>query len=233
MPVVVPKTAPAACAADEWTCDEWAACDISGNQHRACRLTKNCATVTTNAPESDRPCTELQCGNKPVLRDRVACRLSLDPVGMKRELEIQFLPELCRSLPEGAGRASCVQFYKDIQPCFDPEGTDERNACASSIIKMPADIALEKRQCSTRGASACDELVLKVMRMVTFRIYDLEERAEDMLRDGKAPEGAVTNIVTLIEEKKAELWKAGNNAERKKIVLEIREAYKSFLASLN
>ncbi len=92
------------------------------------------------------------------------------------------------------------------------------------------DIEGSKQICekSSNKAKCGAELRKGVYGIIKFRFYNLEEKAEEYLEEGKAGLDDVVEIVTLLEGKKQEFNKAKTIDERKKIILNARAAWKEF-----
>lgn len=71
--------------------------------------------------------------------------------------------------------------------------------------------------------------------MIKFRFYDLEERAEDMAKEGMGAEGleAVADFVTAITQHKIAFNNAKTTEERKQVIQNVRIDWKAFLARIN
>lgn len=232
-----PTSAPAApqapaCTEDIWECSKWSSCDTQGNQRRTCRLTFDCVGVETPEPRFTKRCETLQCGNKETLDERVFCRLNLAPSGIAREYEIQYLPEECRAINQTGLQKACVARYNAYQPCWEEPVGESRFACARTVLQLGPLVAKEVQTCKGKTAEAqvqCKkEVKEKVYGMINFRFYDLEERAEDLAERG-ADVGIVADFVTLIEMKKQEFNVAKTTAERRKIILDVRQGWKDFV----
>ncbi|MBI4457788.1 hypothetical protein HY633_02390 [Candidatus Uhrbacteria bacterium] len=236
-----PKPAPAprptsVCSADTWKCDGWTpTCDANGNHTRSCAIAADCPTAETPGPAIAKPCERLQCGDKAALADRISCRLNLTPAGQIREYALQYLPEECRVIPVGPGRTQCVARYKSFQPCWDERDPRVRQNCAAEILQIGPSVADEARRCQGRQGkdrAACAQAVKdKVYTMIKFRFYDLEERAEELLERG-ANQEAVTAFITAVETKKQEFNNATATDDRRRLILEVRLAWKDFLKAV-
>lgn len=222
------------CTADTWVCGEWPACDPQGAQRRECRLTTDCPGVQTAKPVSERPCPTLQCGDLPSLRERVACRMKLEPAGMARENEIRYLPELCRAQADDAAKAACITLYRSFAPCWSTPAGPERTACAKGVLGLAGDLKAAVVECKNQDEPAKTECLAairaKVYDLTLFRIYDLEERAEE-LREQGVPESAIVDLSVAVEEKKIAFKKAATKEGRKAAVLEVRAAWQKFLTA--
>jgi len=221
-----------ACTKDVWTCSAWGqTCDIYGREQRTCRLSFDCPNVETPPPPESQPCQKLQCGNKPTLRERIACRLNLAPAGAARELEIQYLPEACR-VKTGAEQKSCIERYKSFQPCWNAKEGEERFSCARNVLKLGPSISEEVKTCQGKKGQdqvACKSaLKEKVLYMIAFRFYDLETRAEELGNRG-ADLNAIADFETIVELKKQAFDKASTNTERRQIILDVRQAWQEFI----
>lgn len=220
------------CTKDSWTCGNWSAsCDIYGREQRSCKLSFDCPNVQTPPPPETRPCQKIQCGNKPTLSERIFCRLNLAPAGAARELELQYLPEACR-VKTGEKQKDCIKLYKSFQPCWSVKEGEERFSCARSVLKLGPVISEEVKTCQGKtGADqvACkNQIKEKVLYMIAFRFYDLETRAEELGNRG-ADLRAIADFETTVELKKQEFDKAQTNAERRQIILDVRQAWQEFI----
>lgn len=235
IPVPSPTTAPASappCTKDTFACSNWsAACDANGRENRTCRLTFDCSNAQTPPPFTSRACQKLQCGNKNTLGERIICRLNLAPAGVARELEIQYLPEGCKA-ETGDEQKECINIYKSFQPCWAKKAGEERFACARSALKLGPLISQEVKLCQGKKgneqAECKHEIKDRVLFMITFRFYDLETRAE-ALADRGADLNTIADFETIIEAKKQEFYKAKDNQERLKIILDVRKAWNNFV----
>lgn len=220
------------CKADTWVCEDWRACDARGNQHRDCRLTVDCTDVQTVKPAADRPCPNLQCGDLPSMRERIACRLKLEPAGIAREDEIRYLPELCRSAAGEDAKAACIALYRSFAPCWASPAGDARTNCAKNAVGLAGDLkeqVVACREMDDPAKSAClDALRKKVYDLILFRVYDLEERAEALRANG-VPDAAIVDLSVKIEEAKAAFRAATTKDARRKAILDARDAWKAFL----
>jgi hypothetical protein len=227
---IEPKTP--TCTKDVWTCSAWSeSCDIYGREHRACELSFDCPNAQTPPPPQSQPCQKLQCGNKSTLRERILCRLNLAPAGVARELEIQYLPEACR-VKTDKERKECIELYKSFRPCWAVKEGEERFSCARNVLKLGPSISQEVKNCQDKKGQqqvACKtELKEKVLYMIAFRFYDLENRAEELGNRG-ADLNAIADFETVVELKKQAFDKALTNAERRQIILDVRQAWQEFI----
>lgn len=221
-----------ACDTDAWECDGWSACDPDGNQILQCRKMLDCPGVDTPAPVMARRCAVLQCGNKQTIRERVSCRMNLTPAGLSRELEIEYLPEECRMFaPKSNERIACINLYKAYKPCWQVPVGPGRSECARKILKVDNDTPAQLKNCS--GDVRCVKSVKeKVYNAIKFRFYDLEERAEDLLEDGKVSKETVVELTAKVFENKQAFNLAKTKEERRKIILDMREAWKIFVREI-
>jgi hypothetical protein len=231
-PVSGPNQKPS-CTADRFECGPWSSsCNISGLEERTCRKVFDCPSVDTPQPETQRPCSHLQCGNKASLRERISCRLNLAPAGIVRELQIQYLPEECRALQNEAVKNACIARYKSYEPCWNIPAGEKRFACARNVLKLGPVISEEVKTCQGKTGVeqvACkNEVKDKVFSMIKFRFYDLEERAEKLAERG-ADLNAVADLETIIESKKQAFNSAQTKAERRQIILDVRQAWQEFV----
>ncbi len=224
--------APEGCTHDTWVCADWPACDREGMQRRDCRVTLDCATIQTPPPQSERVCPSLQCGGKPTLLERVACRQRLAPAGLAREYEIEYLPELCRARTDKAARASCVEIYRALQPCWQLSEGAERNACAGRLFKLTSSVGARKTECDEKTEAdrpmCMDLLRSDVHNMILFRMYDLEERAE-ALAGRNVPAELIAQFSAAVEEKKIAFDAAKDKDGRRQAILALRAAWQDFV----
>ncbi len=228
----VPTATPTpSCTASTWQCGGWSAsCDASGQEHRSCHLVADCAQSPTSSPPTAQACSRLQCGNKQTLRERISCRLSLAPSGVARELQIQYLPEECRVIPDSNEKKECIARYKSYRPCWNlPEG-EGRFECARNVLKLKTSVAGEIQACrtSTNTSTCTTDLKEKVLYMIKFRFYDLEQRAEDLYYRG-ADSAAIAVFDTIVETKKQEFDQVKSTGDFKRIILDVRSAWQNFM----
>ncbi|MBI3115134.1 MAG: hypothetical protein HYZ09_01405 [Candidatus Kerfeldbacteria bacterium] len=233
-PAVTNTAAPSpACGEDTWTCGDWSAdCDADGRQERACSLTDDCPAVATRPPEQFRSCQRLQCGRLATLRERVRCRLNLTPAGLTRELEIEYLPEECRTQAEGDARQACIRYYRGYQPCWSEPVGEGRFACARRVLNIGQSVRELAQACRGQTGQAradcAGDLQNQVYDLIKFRFYDLEQRAEGLGERG-ADLDAVADFITTVEGKKQAFDAAPTTAERRQLILNVRQAWRAFL----
>lgn len=221
------------CDQDRWDCGPWSnECDSSGNHTRACKITIDCPNVDTPPPQYFKKCERLQCGDKNTIKERALCRLGLSPAAITREYEIQYLPEECKFIKNENKRFACIKKYKDYKPCWARPIGFYRNECARQSLGLGQDVRQEMSNCLKETGKKVEQckLVLKekVFEMIKFRFYDLEERAEDLIKQG-ADKDAVADFVVFISEKKNEFNNATTKNERKEIIQDVRDGWKKFL----
>lgn len=176
-------------------------------------------------------CERLQCGDKATLRERIFCRLNLAPAGIARELQIEYLPEACRAKAVGAARNECIRYYKNYQPCWQSTGIRERLQCARGVLKLRENVAEERQACDPKAATACRTAIRdKVYDLIKFRFYELEQRAEALGARG-AHLDTIADFVTTAEQKKQDFDAATTTAARRQIILDIRQAWQTFMAT--
>jgi hypothetical protein len=73
----------------------------------------------------------------------------------------------------------------------------------------------------------------KVFASILFRFYDLEQRAEDFVREGRLSIDDATNFVASVEAKKAEFILEPNFEERRESILHVRSLWKNMLEKLH
>lgn len=231
-PKLETKPQPPVCARDIWICGEWSqSCNIYGREQRVCKLSTDCPNVETPPPLETQPCQKVQCGNKNTLRERIFCRLNLTPAGAARDLELQYLPEACRVRDE-AEKKSCIERYKSFQPCWNITEGEGRFSCARNVLKFGPVVSEEVKKCQGKvgaeQATCKQELIESTLYMIAFRFYDLETRAENLGNRG-ADLSVIADFETAIELKKQEFYAAQNNAARRQIILDVRQAWLEFV----
>jgi hypothetical protein len=136
--------------------------------------------------------------------------MNLSPAGIARELQLEYLPEPCRT-ETGAERAACIARYRSYQPCWQVPDDAGRFACARAVLNLrPAPTPVDRD---------------KVFAMIIFRFYNLEKRAEDLTYRG-ADIARIAEFVTRIQEKKIAFYEATGKAERRQIILDVRAAWR-------
>lgn len=225
-----------ACTEDIWTCSDFSSCSTQETQTRSCTLTVDCPTATTQKPVETASCTyvselltKLKCSSLSSVSDRVRCRLRLTDEVLSSEIQIQFLPEECRTIPSIAQRETCVQQYATVQKCWIHQGED-RVSCVKKSLRV-GDIASQKRNC--KGDQKClTNVKNRVYQLIKWRFYNLEERAEEMLEEGRASEDQVTSFITDLETKKAAFNSAKTKIDRRQIILDVRTRWQQFKKEL-
>jgi len=219
------------CTGDTWSCEDWQACDSRGGQHRDCRMTIDCDGVQTVKPTTDRPCPTLQC-DQPEMRERIACRLKLEPAGLAREDQIRYLPELCRSMADQADKDACIALHRSFEPCGEKPLFDDRIACAKGVLGLEGDLKEKVITCKEMDEPAkgtcLAELRKKVYDLVSFRMHDLRERAEGLQNAG-APFDAVVDLAVAVEEGKIAFNNATTHDARVTAVKAVRDDWQTFL----
>lgn len=167
-----------------------------------------------------------------LLFERVRCRLSLTEEELTRELTIKYLPEECRALADGQ-QAGCVSRYRALHSCWEKPVGLERSRCAATKIALKGSPAAALKKCAVLKGSllkktCTTEVRNKVYGLIKFRLYDLSERAEDLLEKGVTVE-AVARLVTFMEERKQSFNQATSYKERRSIILAARAEWKKFV----
>jgi hypothetical protein len=165
----------------------------------------------------------LKCSDLPTMRERIACRIKL-----KQENELNYLPEECRVLT-GLERAKCINNYKTTILCFNKESDAERVNCARRAIGLQiATIQQAKLDC--KGNQTClNELKEKVFTLIKFRFYNLEYKAQEIMRKYNISESIVVNFISSIESKKQEFNNATSIEEKKRIVQDVMNLWRQFI----
>ena len=175
------------------------------------------------------------CNDLPDLKTRVRCRLSLPEAELERQQAVRYLPEECRSYTDSAAREQCIDLYRKLQTCWGFPVGPARIGCVKRILKigdLAADAAACNRLPEDETADCRITLRNKVYSLIKFRFYDLEERAEDLREDG-APLDAVANFVAAQEEAKQRFNLATTDAQRRAIILEVKNAWQAFIRQVS
>lgn len=213
------------CTQDTWECGDWGTCDAYGNQSRDCEMTSDCTGVVSDKPTSSQRCSYLQCEDGDLV-NRVTCRLSLEPAGRARELEIRYFPEVCRPF-EGDAQEECIEYYGNYEPCWDLADPDERVECARKVLWLPDDIPAAKTACA-EDEECLDELREHVYHLILFRFYDLEQRAEGYLDEGVSVE-ETAEFVSLVIENKIAFLQADSYEERRELIEKMRDDWNAHM----
>lgn len=215
------------CTEDRWECIAWRdTCDTSGNQTRTCRLVEDCLGATNPSPVTLRRCPYTQCGGLDSRRERIVCRLRLEPEGLSREYEIEYLPEECRINTDEDIRSRCIARYRSFEPCWEERSGAPRFACARRVLTI-GDISSELAQCQNE-VSCRENLRERVYALINFRFYDLEERAEELIERGVTVD-TVTDLIDAVTENKLRFNNASTKKERRQIILDMRADWKAFV----
>lgn len=178
------------------------------------------------------------------------CRLGLDEETLERELAIQYLPEECRAmrgtsaLAQEVARRGCIERYRNLRPCWAKPIGPERLACVRGVLGI-SDFRAERQRCEAiplpRGITldfqpgprvqCLADLRAKTYPYITFRFYDLEERAEG-LRELGAPLDLVVKFVVAAEQAKQDFNVAHSKAERIAIIRLVQAEWRAFVATL-
>ena len=169
-----------------------------------------------------------KCSEIETIGERIRCRLQL-----KEENEYDYLPEECRA-QVNESREKCVANYKKSQQCWASLKDNERFDCAKKSFGLVGTVAAQKAQCDsltgTERANCILQLRDRVDAVVKFRIYNLEEKAQQLMEKGVNAE-LVADFVALMEQKKQDYNSAATTAQKKAIVKEVQSSWKSFITT--
>ncbi len=232
------------CDAYRWgACSNWSStCDRYGYHTRTCErsLTDCNSASTTPAPLEKKRCEKLQCGKLTQLRERILCRLKLAPEGITRELELQYLPEECRVIKKDITQKQCIARYAAYHPCWDLPAGEARFNCARKVLQLEPDITQAYKDCRLKKASkrtpCLTDLRHKVFSLIKFRFYDLNERAEELIKHGTdvaiatdTEVAAATDLILASELSKQKFNQAKIYAQRHKLIQDVSSAWKTFV----
>ena len=199
---------------------------------------------------------QLICGNLPTLEARVRCRIGLDEETLERELLIQYLPEECREsrfhskrtsitdLEDQVAQRGCIDRYRKLRPCWAKPIGSERLACVRGVLGI-TNLREERRACEAipppsgitpefqpgPSVQCLGGLRARAFPYITFRFYDLEERAEGLKELG-APMDLVVKFVVAAEQGKQDFNVARSKAERITIIRRVQSEWRAFVAAL-
>lgn len=166
---------------------------------------------------------KLKCGGYLDIADRVKCRLRLRE-DQAAEYE-NFFPEECKARND---QEACLQVYRAVQECWDFPNGPSRIACVKRQLKL-GEILTEQANCNALDAGKrenCNqELRDKVHGLIKFRLYNLEEEAEELMEEGRLSEEEVSAFVVKMEESKLAFNKAADKEERRAVILQARKAW--------
>ena len=179
--------------------------------------------------------TGLKCGNLDNIDDRVKCRLKLEGEDRYNEAKLQFLPEECRA-QDGEKRSRCIRVYKLTQQCWKNDDDKLRVNCVKRNMGLEKPVKEEIASCKEldgdERTKCVNDLRESVYDSVKFRFYNLEEKAENLLDDGKIDEETVMRFISALEAKKIEFNEAGTIKEKKQIVNEVKVLWKNFVKAV-
>ncbi|MDP3771001.1 MAG: hypothetical protein Q8R16_01740 [bacterium] len=206
-------------------------------------------TAPVPVPSASAP--QLICGNLPTLEARVRCRIGLDEETLERELQAQYLPEECRALPargsalaQQIARRGCVERYQNLRPCWAKPIGSERLMCVRGVLGI-REPRQEQQVCETikepggihntfdisPRVGCLASARVKSYPYITFRFYDLEERAEGLKKLG-APTDLVVKFVVAAEQGKQDFNRATSKAERIAIIRRVQSEWRTFIRAL-
>ncbi len=177
----------------------------------------------------------MQCGSKSTTRDRVLCRLNLAPAGLARESQIEYLPEVCRTR-EGDERDECIKYYKNFKGCWVKTG-EERFDCAREQLELKDEIPAMRAACEAKGgdqaADCSKELREHVYWLILFRMYNLEQRAEDMATSKGIDLSLVADLDVAVIDAKVAFLNADSHEARRAVILGLRDTWTAFMKKIN
>ena len=168
--------------------------------------------------------SSLNCADKPTSRERIKCRVELETESPSEKLS--YVPEECRE-KKGEERALCFTTYAIVQKCRRLPGREARENCVKKEIRLST-LAEEKFSCkkSSDEASCKEDLKKKVFTLAKFRIYDLEQKAQDLMKKGFDKEKTL-DLIALLEEKK-QGFDSSSLKEKKQTLLEVKKSWLDF-----
>lgn len=170
---------------------------------------------------------QFRCADLLSMFDRVKCRLSLTPAEQESELELLYLPEQCFPLT-GAEQAKCVQSYQELRQCQIFDNSDERVNCARQTIGLKG--RFDEHCKNATDKNDCKEAFKeKTYQLIIFRFYELEEKAEEWLAEGKIDLQTAADFITLIEAAKIKFSEVQSYEEKRNVILGVRDIWKELI----
>ncbi len=163
----------------------------------------------------------LKCGGYLDIADRVKCRFDLREE-QADEYE-NFFPEECRSWED---QDACVQLYKSVQPCWKLP-SQARISCLRAKVGVGS-IANEQTGCAANAACRAG-VRKKTFTLTKLRLYNLEEKAEELWEDGKITKDEVAAFVLRMEQSKLAFNQAQSKQERKAVIVQARQHWLKLL----
>ncbi len=112
---------------------------------------------------------------------------------------------------------------------------EKRFSCAKQVLGLAEPVASQKKICDEKEdgekIQCMAVLQYKTHLMIKFRIYDLEERAEELIERGASKE-TVADFVAFIQESKQRFNAAKTKAERRQVILDVREKWRQFVLAV-
>ncbi|MBI2079249.1 hypothetical protein HYT84_00670 [Candidatus Micrarchaeota archaeon] len=227
------------CTEDTWACTEFSTCNGDNIKTRSCTMTVDCPNKNTKKPDEILPCdyvsetiSNLKCQYKTDIKERVKCRLDLTPKEQLKEIEISYLPEECRAMEKEGEKQSCFKDYTSVQKCWLKEG-EEVEKCLKEVTGMTGDIKKETGKCMGMGQPqrgiCTTNLRTAAYKYIKFKMYYLEQEAEELLEDGKVSKEDVVNFIADVETQKREFNKANTNLGKKNVIKAVQSFWKEFI----
>ncbi len=189
-----------------------------------------CVDETQVVMEKEKKGKELKCGGYLGIEDRVTCRLRLSE---KERNEYQnFYPEECMVRKD---KEKCLNVYEAVQPCWEKENGKERIDCVKNAVDV-GNVTEGRAKCAGLKEEMREECMVrlreKVYAVVKFRLYNLEEEAEELLDKGYLGFDDVRDFVVKMELKKSAFNMVQTKEQRIKVLLAAREDWKELAAKV-
>ncbi|MFH1134264.1 MAG: hypothetical protein V1735_07305 [Nanoarchaeota archaeon] len=165
--------------------------------------------------------SQFSCSGYLSAEERVRCRLDARQAG-KKEYD-HFYPEECRARID---KGECLKMNKTMQACWEFPTLEARMNCVFRTLQL-ANISQQKAECdaSDQRTSCNSELKRRVLSLIKYRLYNLEEEAERGMDAGLLTKEAVATFVTTVENLQTRFNTAQTKQEKKAILLEARQAW--------
>lgn len=172
--------------------------------------------------------TRFQCADFQTMRERIACRISISEEEAKTNL--LFLPEECRTL-NGSAYGQCIATYSVIQRCRHLSLDKDRDRCFFTQMYDLTNLSSLRSACGD-NSTCVDDLRAKVFTYVKFRIYNLEEKSEELWEKGILTKDETVSFIEKMEIKKQKFNNATSVDDKKAVIKEIQKDWQSLKGTI-
>jgi len=159
--------------------------------------------------------------------ERMKCRLSLPSEVVRK---VTYLPEECR---ENDDKQACLEQYRFFQQCQN-EGTDaKRMACMKPKLNISGTVHSILQTCEgkngTQRAECVQQIGEAVIKLVKFRMYNLEYKIEE-LRGMGLGEDKAAEMMAKVQEAKIAFDQAETTAAKIEVVKRLKADWEEFIS---